>query len=108
MKKVFIVLFGGLLFSNINAQNNEWEDPTIYERNKFQGHVDFIAYENDQQARVDDFSESPYFLSLNGTWKFDLVNTPAERPTDFYEVDLDDSKWSDIKVPSNWELEGFG
>ncbi|MDA3853745.1 MAG: DUF4981 domain-containing protein, partial [Bacteroidales bacterium] len=44
----------------------------------------------------------------NGTWKFNWVYKPAERPIDFYKTDFDVSAWNDIKVPSNWELEGYG
>ena len=54
------------------------------------------------------FSTSPYYQSLNGTWKFDFVKKPEDRPKDFYKTNFDDSKWDTITVPANWELEGFG
>ncbi len=52
--------------------------------------------------------ESPYYQSLNGTWKFNWVRNPADRPTDFMKPEFDVSGWDDIPVPSNWELEGYG
>ncbi|WP_073123224.1 glycoside hydrolase family 2 TIM barrel-domain containing protein [Reichenbachiella agariperforans] len=91
----------------LGQEKNEWENPSIYERNKEAGHVDFIAYEQMQAARVDDFSRSPNFFSLNGTWKFNLVQKPSDRPMDFFESSFDDSAWENITVPANWEIEGF-
>jgi len=86
---------------------NEWENPQVFERNKLAGHTDFIAYQDQQSARADQF-ESPYYQSLNGIWKFNFAKKPADRPNKFYEPDFDDSEWDDIKVPSNWEIEGYG
>ncbi len=53
-------------------------------------------------------TESKYFLSLDGTWKFNWVANADQRPTDFYKEDLDDSKWKTMNVPGNWEMNGFG
>ena len=44
---------------------------------------------------------------LDGTWKFNLVSEPSQRPVDFYKMDYDVSKWDDIPVPSNWEMQGY-
>ncbi|TXK36485.1 DUF4981 domain-containing protein [Pontibacter qinzhouensis] len=85
---------------------NEWENPKVYERNKEKPHVHFMLYSNAEDARKDDFSKSPWHQSLNGNWKFSIVKTTAERPKDFYRPGFDDSKWTNIPVPSNWELEG--
>ncbi|MBC3539142.1 glycoside hydrolase family 2 TIM barrel-domain containing protein [Rufibacter sediminis] len=86
---------------------NEWENPKVYERNKEKPHVDFMLYANAADARKNDYNTSPYHQSLNGTWKFSLVKSVAERPMDFYKPGFDDSKWANIQVPSNWELQGF-
>ena len=53
-------------------------------------------------------SDSPWFKSLNGSWKFNFAAKPADRPVDFYRTDYDTSKWADIEVPSNWEMKGYG
>jgi len=47
-------------------------------------------------------------LILNGSWKFNWVRKPAERPVDFFTTTYNDSSWKQIDVPSNWELKGFG
>ncbi len=98
----FISMTSGL------AQTNEWENPSIIERNKVEGHVDFLPYESIESARSGDPEQSTYYQSLNGTWKFNFVKKPSERPKDFFNSDFDDSGWDEIKVPSNWEIEGFG
>ncbi|ALI98863.1 glycoside hydrolase family 2 TIM barrel-domain containing protein [Rufibacter tibetensis] len=85
---------------------NEWENPKVYERNKEKPHVGFMLYATAADARKNDYSTSPYHQSLNGTWKFSLVKSVAERPMEFYKLGFDDSKWSNITVPSNWELQG--
>jgi beta-galactosidase len=42
-------------------------------------------------------------MVLNGEWKFQLGNPTA----DFSRPDFDDHSWAAIKVPGNWELQGF-
>ncbi|MFT2011303.1 glycoside hydrolase family 2 TIM barrel-domain containing protein [Pontibacter sp. 13R65] len=98
-----------LFFSQVLAaqqSGNEWENPRVYERNKEKPHVHFMLYSNAEDARKNDFSQSPLHQSLNGNWKFSIVKTVAERPKDFFKPGFDDSKWTTIKVPANWEIEG--
>ena len=42
-------------------------------------------------------------VSLNGAWRF-MLNGPEE---DFFKPDFDVSGWAAIKVPGNWEVQGF-
>src|SRR5262249_42424983 len=60
------------------------------------------------QALNDDFTNSPFYFSLNGTWKFHWVPTPELRPTNFFQTNFDDSAWADIDVPSCVEMKGYG
>jgi beta-galactosidase/beta-glucuronidase len=46
-------------------------------------------------------------LLLDGVWKFDWHKKPADKPAGFYRQGYDASKWNDIQVPGNWELQGF-
>ena len=55
-----------------------------------------------------DWKKSPYYQSLNGTWKFHWVNNPADRPEEFYKPEFNANDWDNTPVPSNWELEGYG
>ena len=47
-------------------------------------------------------------MDISGEWKFHWTKTPAEAPTGFERVEYDDSTWSYISVPGNWEVEGYG
>lgn len=109
MKKLLLSLLSLSLALPLFAQEsqNEWENPEILDRNKEQPHAQFILFENAEQAMKAEGPNSSLYKSLNGVWKFDIAKHPSERPFDFYQTDLDDSEWSDIMVPSNWELEGF-
>lgn len=44
--------------------------------------------------------------SLNGEWQFRLLPNVGARGEPFEQPDYDASKWGDIPVPANWELEG--
>ena len=108
-KKLILVIFAfsaSCAFAQTVA--NDWENPGLLDYNKEKPHVSFMLYPNEQTARVDDYAQSPFYKSLNGTWKFTYVDQYANRIKDFYRTDFNDSQWSNIPVPSNWELKGFG
>lgn len=47
-------------------------------------------------------------LSLNGTWKFKYVEGElTDNDENFYNENFPLDGWKSIKVPSNWELQGF-
>ncbi|MFD0991241.1 glycoside hydrolase family 2 TIM barrel-domain containing protein [Mariniflexile jejuense] len=100
-----LLLFFNLSFSQEHA--NEWENPQIIDRNKEQGRAFFVSYHNEASAIEGKPEASKLYQSLNGTWKFDIVKKPSERPLDFYKTTINDSNWKTIEVPSNWELQGF-
>jgi len=100
-----------LSLNGFAQQQNIWDDlenPAVTGRNKLPAHAFYIPYANTDQAFADDWEKSPYFISLNGTWKFNWVKNPANRPMGFYKEDFNESGWLDIAVPSNWELQGYG
>ena len=96
-----------ILTNKVAAQSpkNDWENPVLVSQNTIEPHAWFIPFLNKQDAIKN--SKSPSIISLDGKWKFKLVNTPAERPTDFYKDGFDLSKWDEIIVPSNWQTEGY-
>lgn len=108
----YFFIFFCLLFivGSLQAQTvrNEWENPQVLDFNKAAARASFMLYSNNAQAVNDDYSKSPYHQSLNGTWKFTFVSKYANRIKDFYRTNLNDSKWDNIPVPSNWELHGYG
>lgn len=88
--------------------NREWENQYITQRNRYPMHSPYGAYETLEQALSCDRSASKYVKSLNGIWKFKLVESPQLVPENFYVVNFNDSDWDSIPVPSNWELHGYG
>jgi beta-galactosidase len=97
-----------LLFSyQVKSQGNEWNNPSINEVGPESGHTSFIYYA-DKPSAVKNFEEvSPYYKSLNGIWKFNWCRKPADRPVDFYKLGYDISSWTEIKVPGEWQLQGY-
>jgi beta-galactosidase len=94
--------------AQINFTFKEWENPSIVELGKEPAHTYAMSYANADDVFANDFTKSPYYQSLNGTWKFYYVNTPEERPQDFYKPNFNDWNWKDLAVPANWEMKGFG
>jgi len=76
-----------------------------YEENKLAPRATFFASED---RNIDEKENSKRFMSLNGDWKFHWTKDPKQRPTAFQNESFDDSDWTNIPVPANWEVEGFG
>ena len=86
----------------------DWENPEILGRNKLPAHATMMSYSTREQALSGDKGNSPWYKLLNGAWKFNYSPKPADRPMEFYKTDFQDTKWEEINVPSNWEIEGYG
>lgn len=86
----------------------DWEDPQALALNKEQPRATFYPFADAASAlKIFPESDSAYWKSLDGTWKFHWVKHPDERPKDFYRKDYDVSGWDDIAVPSNWNVAGL-
>ena len=77
----------------------------IFEENKLPPRATFFAFEN---SAITQKENSKRFMSLDGDWKFHWVKNPKDRPTTFHHQNYNDRKWKTIKVPGNWETQGFG
>ena len=92
-----------------------WEDETIFEENKEIGVATYMPYDSEAAMLADkEYYDTPWttpknsrYLSLNGTWKFNLVSDPEKRPDAFFESDFNTDNWDEIPVPSNWEMHGY-
>ncbi len=114
---ISLSLIPGHMFSKIelltvkpgmNDEVPDWENPAVVGRNKEPAHCTYIPYADIQTALKNNRAQSPYYKSLNGLWRFNWVRKPADRPADFYKDEFDVSQWGEIKVPGNWELQGYG
>jgi len=93
----------------IHKQNYtyDWENPEMIGQNKEPGHNHMIPFQNIDSALGNQFEKSQYYLSLNGSWKFNWVERFDERPVDFYKTEFEVKDWKEIPVPSNWEMQGY-
>lgn len=112
MRKLWMFMaFTGLLLSwSLGAQQtvNDWENPGVFQINREPARANFLPFADVPSAIEDVYAGSPWYMSLSGTWKFKWSPTPAQRPTNFFENSFNTVGWDDIKVPSNWELKGYG
>lgn len=90
-----------------SKQLAEWEDPSIFQINREPTRAHFFPFESEALAQKNDHTQSKYFQPLNGNWKFNFSPNPDNRPKNFYKSNYDDSDWSEIKVPGNWEMQGW-
>lgn len=86
----------------------DWQNHHVLSINRAPAHSPWGAYESVQQALSFDRTASARQISLDGTWKFRLVDNPEQVTDPFYQEDFDVSRWDDIQVPGNWEVQGFG
>ncbi len=99
---------GGFNYGDAAAPTgNEWEDCQNLSLNKEQPRAWFFNFATVDQAKKVLPENSPYYKSLDGTWKFNWVNHPDKRPADFYKTDFDVAGWDDIAVPGCWNVQGI-
>ncbi|HTY86538.1 MAG TPA: glycoside hydrolase family 2 TIM barrel-domain containing protein [Candidatus Acidoferrum sp.] len=90
------------------ADAPDWENEQVIHLNTEAPRATFVPFPTVSGALNVSPEFSPFFRSLNGPWKFNWVPKPEDRPTNFFQTDFDDSAWTNIDVPSNWERKGFG
>ena len=86
----------------------EWQSQYAIGKNKLAPHTYIWPYANADAAGEGNYEQSPYYMSLNGKWKFHWVKNPDHRPKDFYKPSFYTGGWADIDVPGNWERQGYG
>jgi beta-galactosidase/beta-glucuronidase len=87
---------------------NDWENLKVLQRNRLKPRSYFFSYKNKSTALSYERGDSQGFLLLNGNWKFHYANAPIESPSEFYKEDYCTDDWSEIPVPSHWQLNGYG
>ena len=85
----------------------EWDDPSITSVNRQVAHTTSIPFADASAVHENDMASSPYYQSLDGTWKFMWVKAPGQASTSFCTKDYNDASWTDITVPSSWQVYGL-
>lgn len=112
MRKVIYILFITVtLTSCLQEPLTEVPEQTfhynheIFEDNRLEPRASFFLFESDNLTNKE---QSKRYKGLNGEWKFNWVKNPNDRPKAFHHNNYDDSGWSTIQVPGNWETQGYG
>jgi beta-galactosidase len=104
-----MAMLSGVFMNAVDVDSaHDWENPGMIAQNKEPAHNTSIPYGDKEKAIEGDRSQSAFFHSLNGKWRFHWVKKPADRPKTFYKPEYDVSGWDEIQVPSNWQLAGYG
>ena len=84
-----------------------WKDIQTVAVNKEYPRTAFMTYDNRDQALTGEYENSPYYKLLNGTWNFYYADTYKDLPANIEQPDANIA-WKEIKVPGNWEVQGYG
>lgn len=84
-----------------------WTSPEALGAGRVPARATFYPFASPADALVGDRDTSPYFLTLNGPWKFRLAERPEEvAPADIAES-TDRQAWGTVTVPGNWTMQGY-
>ncbi|MEQ3330992.1 glycoside hydrolase family 2 TIM barrel-domain containing protein, partial [Phocaeicola vulgatus] len=84
-----------------------WKDIQTLAVNKEYPRTAFMTYDNRTQALTGEYENSPYYKLLNGTWNFYYADAYKDLPANIEQPDANIA-WKEIKVPGNWEVQGYG
>ena len=119
IKSLFLVaLMGSIFLFKINAQEYKliskerttpyWQDVNVVKVNKEYPRTQFMTFKDKNDAINKKFENSEYYILLNGIWKFYFVDGYKQLPDNVTDSTVSLDGWEDIKVPGNWEIQGFG
>lgn len=97
-----------LCVSFLRAEIPYWQDIESYAINKEYPRTSFMTYDLKEDAMSLTFENSQYYKPLNGVWKFYFVDDYRKLPDNITNPETITADWKDIKVPGNWEVQGFG
>ena len=65
--------------------------------------TEVVFFPDEASALKGNIEQSPFYSSLNGEWDFLYFDSEKQVPEDLSAQD-----WKKIKVPGNWEVQGWG
>ena len=109
LKSFLLMILAMPVIIPVTAQQQpEWQSQYAVGLNKLAPHTYVWPYGSASEVQKGAYEQSPYYMSLNGKWKFNWVKNPDNRPKDFYKPAFYTGGWADIDVPGNWERQGYG
>lgn len=99
-----------LLSAVCKAENTKpyWQDLKTVSVGREIPRTMFMGYPDAEKAATYDYAQSDRYMPLNGIWKFHFSETYKDLPENIEDPATDISGWNDIKVPGNWEVQGYG
>lgn len=80
-----------------------WADPTLTGLRRLPAGADLLPAPDHACART---GTSPWHRSLDGRWRFRLVDRPERAPPRWAHPGYDDTGWDTIEVPGCWTTQG--
>lgn len=77
---------------------NFWNDIDIYNLNSLERYASGFPIDNNGHYKT---------ISLNGEWKFKFCESVCDIIPDFHTLGFNDIRFDKIKVPSNWQFQGY-
>lgn len=84
-----------------------WENPEVLAMGRLPSRSPLIPFATTEQALARDRTKSPWFKSLNGTWRFLRVKHPNAAPENWETPETSDADWSSMEVPGLWTRADF-
>lgn len=110
MKKFLLgIAFGATIIAAGYSQTEKpfWLDEKKNEENREPMYASYFVYENEQKANENDWRKSGNYVDVNGVWKFQFKENPADISKNFHAMDVNDADWDDFTIPANWEMKGY-
>lgn len=85
-----------------------WENYQLDHINRLEPRAHFLTFPTKEKAALNENKYTHAFKNLNGIWKFLLLDAPEYSPSNFYAPDFNTEEMFDIKVPGNWQVQGYG
>lgn len=84
-----------------------WTQPGVTGVGRLPMRSPLVPFPDAQQARTGDRSDSPWFLPLDGRWRFRLFDRPDAVPAEVVARRFDDRTWDRVAVPGTWTTQGY-
>lgn len=86
---------------------DEWHNVDVFEQHRLYSRANVIPYREVDDIERLAYRESPYYVSLNGTWRVNVQPDYESSPRDMELASFDPSQWPTAEVPSSsWMLGG--
>ncbi len=82
-----------------------WRTPEVSSVGRLPMGANSTPYPDAAAARA--AGPSPWVRSIDGDWRFRLLDRPESAPADWSEAGHDDTGWDTMAVPGNWAMAGF-